>query len=346
MLRSNRVRTSRRFLRALVLAALPVGALAATWADPTIPYHYKANLVCSDCHVMHASQQHAYSGGTSDGTWLYPWTEAPHDQLLRRGNATDLCLACHDGVSGIPDVSGSDANGLGDQRAGGQFGSPVDTQSLTGHSLSRNPGPLCDRCHDNNSTLLVDAKVQCTDCHNAHGNGNYRNVQWANTPDSTPQIRAFLRPGSTGIARYSRANVAYPSAGGGYTEVTTSCIDCHHAFMDGNFSMRDAATGAWLRHPATNSESSLAPAINSPNADPQNWVNGTTGFTIPRLPFIATGATDFASASVVNAATNQVFCLTCHKAHGSQNPFGLRWSYSTGDGAGCQQCHAKQLQLQ
>ena len=61
------------------------------------------------------------------------------------------------------------------------------------------------------------------------------------------------------------------------------------------------------------------------------------------LPFIAPGASTFTSASLV-AANNEVFCLTCHKAHGSENPFSLRWDYgartATGT-AGCRQCHNK-----
>jgi predicted CXXCH cytochrome family protein len=67
--------------------------------------------------------------------------------------------------------------------------------------------------------------------------------------------------------------------------------------------------------------------------------------TIPRLLFSVTvavaRATDFASASVA-PGTNQAFCLTCHQAHGSENPFGLRWDYGARSAAGlggCGQCH-------
>lgn len=83
--------------------------------------------------------------------------------------------------------------------------------------------------------------------------------------------------------------------------------------------------------------------MNRPAAhtDAANWVSGGAGFTVSRLPFTVTGAADFASASVVST-TNGVFCLSCHKAHGSENPFSLRWDYgarTATSAAGCQQCH-------
>jgi predicted CXXCH cytochrome family protein len=50
------------------------------------------------------------------------------------------------------------------------------------------------------------------------------------------------------------------------------------------------------------------------------------------------GATDFATATTV-AANNEVFCLSCHKAHGSDQPFSTVWNYGSANPAGCQQCH-------
>ena len=64
-----------------------------------------------------------------------------------------------------------------------------------------------------------------------------------------------------------------------------------------------------------------------------------------RMRWVANGATDFAAATVVDAATNGVFCLSCHQAHGNGHSFGLRWDPADGPaGDGCDQCHNKTQQ--
>jgi hypothetical protein len=148
------------------------------------------------------------------------------------------------------------------------------------------------------------------------------------------------------MARYEQANVRYPSPAGADTsflEVTTICSDCHHTFMDQGTYTRNAPGDPWLRHPGTYSEAGSHRPVDGGAAistNPDFWVNGT--FATPRLPFIVAGATSFGAAGAVDAK-NEVFCLTCHKAHGSSEPFALRWHYGgfpqpvTSDG--CQQCH-------
>jgi predicted CXXCH cytochrome family protein len=98
----------------------------------------------------------------------------------------------------------------------------------------------------------------------------------------------------------------------------------------------------WGRHPGTNTEWGASRPINATgaNTNPAWWVGGTFG--TPRLPFIVNGANTFDAAGIV-APDNEVFCLTCHKAHGSTYPFALRWNYGTPGSPtasdGCQQCH-------
>jgi hypothetical protein len=152
------------------------------------------------------------------------------------------------------------------------------------------------------------------------------------------------------MAKYQRANVTYgaPAAGDDtWREIINMCIDCHHAFMDGeppNYTNPDG--GHWNRHPGTNTEWGARRPINrsGANTDPANWEGGSgPEFDIGRLPFVVSGATDFASAGVV-AQDNEVFCLSCHKAHGNTNSFGLLWnpgepSTPLEATAGCHQCH-------
>lgn len=229
-----------------------------------LPYHNGDTLICSDCHVVHASQQHSYTGGSdvsppSGPPENYPWSPTPIGKLLRRASSIQLCLACHDGQVGVPDVLKNDTNGLGDKRAAGFFPADPDTTTYDGHNLGTVPGSLCTRCHFDIPNQFPVAQFTCIDCHNPHGNGNYRNLQWASSPASTTPIIAFTD--AAGISKYDQDHVGY------------------------------------------------------------------------------------SAPSVGDATDNEVFCLSCHKAHGSGNVFGLRWEYgnsaSATHKAGCQQCHNK-----
>ena len=327
--------------------------VSAMPSDGNATSHFGATLLCSDCHSVHFSESHGFAGGivgtgaAPGGDWLP--SAGPNTYLLKAPSSTELCLTCHDGQSFAPDVVTMDSYGVNERPAG--FFAGLDAPNYKGHRISRNPGgqpgssDLCDRCHFVGSPAT--ASVQCIDCHNPHGNGYYRNLWWASDPGGEPPILASIRGGATGKARYEAANVAYPApSAGAWVEVTNMCIDCHHTF----FAPWYTDSGGWVggfspyhRHPGTNTESSGLYPINRTGArtDPANWVNGGAGFAVRRLPFVVVGATDFNTATVV-AATNQVFCLSCHKAHGSENPFSLRWDYGSASptaAAGCQQCH-------
>lgn len=318
--------------------------------DMPIPYHNDNTLVCSDCHTMHHSMKHGFDGGTvgsapaSGGNWL--GAGGPNKSLLKLP-ATQLCLACHDGQTFAPDVVSNDANGIGDKRAAGFFAA-LETPNYKGHKLSADPGELCSRCHFSGS--MATAAVTCTDCHVHHGNGRYRNLQWASVPGGEPMIVALTRPGVSGMQKYSEDNTAYIAPVGSdstYREVTNICIDCHHSFFAPSYT---GNTTPYHRHPGTNTESGFHAPINKTggNTDPVNWMKGESGggngFNVPRLPFIVAGDKDmgFAAATTV-ASNNEVFCLSCHKGHGSQYAFSLRWDGAGGPGISqaCQQCHNK-----
>jgi len=315
-------------------------------------FHNGADLVCSDCHIMHASMQHDYG---YDDAYTYPLVfDSPSNHLLKAPNALELCLNCHKDYTGIPDVIGSDING-GVMRAAGQLDEP-SVPNEHGHNIAPEPGDLCLRCHFGGD--FATATVECIDCHAPHGTGYYRNLQWASYPGGEPPIIAFVNPGATGLDKYQASNLRYGSPGSDpgmqtWREVTNICIDCHHTMADasanGGYYTNPDLDFHWNRHPNANTEwGAYRPISGLPgdpyySADSANWFDGQgSEFSVGRLPFLVVEAHDYATAGVV-AYDNEVFCLSCHSAHGSEYAFGMRWDPASSDDpirtAGCRQCH-------
>ncbi len=315
----------------------------------TVPAFHGSGLICSKCHTMHASEDGTLPTMPDDPSGT---PEGPNAHLLYKANVTDLCLVCHDGQTGTPDVLGTDTNELTERAAG--YLATVNTNNANGHNLGPNKigsSSLCTTCHFGGA--FDDAKIGCTDCHEPHGrdpgstNYRYRNLQWASSPGGEPIITAHVNPSATGVNMYERANVGYTAPtvqSSSWREVTNICLDCHHT-LSGYYYTRDGGTSAGhpIRHPTTDSERGAWEAINghTGSTDPSHWETGTgIGFSVDRLPFLVSGAGDYAAATTV-AQDNEVFCLTCHKAHGSTYNSSLRWGYRSDSNLGCQQCHNK-----
>lgn len=291
-------------------------------------FHGKNELICEKCHTVHYSE---------DGSIPQPG-EGPSAHLLVNERSTELCLTCHDGKAGTPDVIGADdVNGLMERAAG--FFAPVNVDNANGHNLGL----------DGTRGGYGAAEVGCIDCHDPHGRDTrdpdyrYRNLQWASDVGSEPMIRTYVKPGAMGIEVYEQHSVGYAapdSETSEWREVTNICFGCHDSFKSDGYT-RDS-DGTCIRHPSTDSERGIWELISRrgpPHTDPTHWVDGgDIGFAMGRLPFIVSGATDYVEATTV-AKANEVFCLTCHKAHGSGYKNSLRWPADSN--LGCQQCHNK-----
>lgn len=328
-------------------ARIPGASMDAN-AIPT--FHNGTTLLCSQCHTIHASARHPHDGQTlPDPFGGFPQQFTPTEKLLKGPDPIAVCLTCHDNMAGIPDVVGADVNGLTD-RSAGQF-DPPNQDNPRGHKLEygldTSPGfGLCMRCHFGGS--FATAAVSCIDCHNPHGNNRPRNLQWASDPGGEPPLGLFENPGAGGLAGYESENVSYGTLDDNtLREVSSICIDCHHVFT-GDYYIDPESDGIHNRHPSYDSERGSTNHISQGQADgttdPVHWVDGTgAGFVVtPRLRFVQYGATDFSSALTIDEDQNGVFCLSCHKAHGGLNAFGLLWDPASGINAeGCDQCHNK-----
>lgn len=332
-------------------------------------YHYGTTLRCSDCHVMHFSQQHGYDS-TGGGTFTALGT-GPNTDLLR-APVNELCLTCHDGQAFAPDVYG--VNTQTNVREAGALNKVGDAGPYypgMGHTLGITSAPPGGTGWTPDPTDGLD----CVDCHQQHGyaggvvdtggTGQYRNLvgKSGNSAALTP---VTYRVGTNNLAKdvferdatLGQPAVHYDIANVDFNEPTATasaygawCKGCHTDFHGSSTDafMRDPTEGAgigWLRHPTADvniggqsagGHSSLTQFKNnlyrtkvmSPTGD---W--GTQGVAWTTAP------TDLTPS-----------CFTCHKAHGNKNAFGLIYALGNaplgeqGDGTEaknlCRQCHVQ-----
>lgn len=314
-------------LRALLLCLVAGAVCAGEW-------HIGGSLRCGDCHLQHASDKGQ------------PLPGGPYSTLLKNTTVNELCLSCHDGTDPTaPDVlapvimySGTPAG----QSGGGAF-EPPGAISSHGHTLDQSAAtPL--------SSGGLPISLTCASCHAVHGNGNFRNLleDPAGIGETnllalgTDVFREFAPddpPTASGsVAAYQAENVAYVS---GFASWCSSCHDQLRAMPLGGLPAHFSA------HPSDVPLNLYSPQNHT---DPQHWIAGSgAGFAVGslpgagvrRVPHESPTATDLVSARTVRAS-DEVFCLSCHGAHGTGFGKALRWPYVEGGPAyiaGCQQCH-------
>ncbi len=336
----------------LILAAATLGGLAAVAMAGD--YHTGGSLVCTDCHVAHYSQSHAYDGVA----FAPPLGPAGPYQDLLRNEVNDLCLTCHNGQSWAPDVFGDNTNGAGNRLAGalnaapGHLANDADYEDVNGHSLwstSTAPG----------GTFNNAEGLECTNCHAQHGIASqYRNLLSRGIFTGKTLTYATSTNDMTKDV-FERAARAYTEADVDFNEpdVTKSaygawCSPCHVDFhgSGGAANMGGASGGTgstnanpWKRHPT---------------ADVNIGASGPTATFISNLSQFNSHANRVKvmdSQGLWNGtpADNTVSpsCFSCHKSHGNKNAFGLVYMTGTGtvteEGDGgqyrdlCRQCHSQ-----
>ena len=295
-------------------------------------------LACSQCHTMHGTQ-----GGQS---LIYGGANAIYPKLLRQANILQLCLYCHDGnQAGMsspvpPDIWGPTQN--------------VTNGPSGGNLCSSGSEPANPPCSDTTISHTVDVNANvtppgwagatplftsatggftCINCHNQHGNTNYRNlrnnsyagvdftgvdVSYAyNTSvdpnDNTKYVNNWLS--GTNLTKYQTSNVRFrksptASATGG---IQAFCKACHNKFhfAGGESAAEMGGTAAgdtgtpWLRHPTMDVTIGEGQA-NLHVADSSFWTTTLTWF--PRI---------INPDGIAGNADDQPFCFSCHRVHGS-----------------------------
>jgi Doubled CXXCH motif (Paired_CXXCH_1). len=209
--------------------------------------------------------------------------------------------------------------------------------------------------------------LECVSCHSPHGSANFRNlipyglkntagynavmapsvskgVAFDNTKDVTILGGNTYVFGSGNMQNYhGRQAVLYSRVADGseysYNGAKSSnridqfCGICHGSFHGGdknapdNVSTGDGTSGAFLRHPT-----------------------GLAKIGSFASPTAAGNLKVYQLTATQTAATDSPGCLTCHKAHGNNNPFGLIYpsptaADTTEEGGGayktlCKSCHS------
>lgn len=316
-----------------IVTATGIALLLRTVNTPAGEWHTGSSLVCSECHVIHYGPE----GDPEPG--------GPFTYLLSYSTINGLCLSCHDGRDPTaPDVLSSVTmyQHSGDEYSAAGYFSGTETSSDSAHNLGvMDLVPL--RSPPTNMAL------SCASCHEVHGCQNHRNL--TSYPDSSgagisliPGVDIFqgtppaVPPTPEGsISAYRQSNIGYRS------NLSVWCAECHNLLSANEPGVPPAH---FRRHP-----SEVSQDVSGGHADPSHWAAGegwgfgsATGDEIegvPRVRFQEPAAVDYASAKAVGS-TNQVFCASCHLAHGGRYLSAAVWPYQEAVAdmySPCQQCH-------
>ncbi len=354
-----------RFLSLIGLAAGGTLALILLLASggTTGEYHSGQTLYCYDCHTIHASISHGFDGGTVSidsfspgGNWI--GSNVPNLHLLK-APANQLCLACHNGATSVPDVLEVDSSLQANRRMAGalnQLGGSAPYQDWKGHTLDSTvtpPGFNPARVGAPPTWYNASTGLECVSCHAQHGPATaYRNlgpyalggaagnarptyIFSPGLPASTTSdvwIALDKAAATAGIGNrsgpfagyYDFRNIFYfrndttPGGIKSSNRMDTFCGTCHGVFHGGPLDTEIGPTATpintgysgFLRHPTSQVN------IGGTGAGGQTSLSGA-GYA-PGVTKVKAYTNDY--TAFTNSSPG---CVTCHKSHGNQNPFGL-----------------------
>ncbi len=304
-------------------------------------FHTQESGACQDCHKAGLTKQEPVLIASLI-------TPVPRPSSFGRMDVNRTCLECHSEQGG--DGKGTSVLAGGDPaivRQAGYLNGPGGF-GHTGHTLGSTqaapggtwaPGPQ---------------GLTCTDCHDPHGDtGQYRNlvlrpgtakedrrVTFVIGPANDRRKDVWVQSGSDGPGKYHAVNVRFNQPRPGRSAYGEWCQGCHTAFHGPAGSPNMGGQNGWKRHPSADARIGGGPRQHSSLAR-----YAALGNRVPTLS--ATGSWP--------ASDNTPSCMSCHKAHGNGNPFGLLYMAGqgqlteSGDSQGrayvdlCHQCHTQGL---
>jgi hypothetical protein len=347
--------------RFIVTPCLVLGLLAMAVPSFAGDFHSGINLICSDCHVMHASQSHGYNPNGS-GTFT-PLGAAPVEFLLRN-DINDLCLSCHDGQAWAPDVMEAHSNGYVRQAGAlNVVGGNGLYPPATGHTLgSTEVAPGSSPAWSN------PAGLQCTDCHAAHGraatgtpaNGGYRNLfgpvgvsvsySRGDVEVTNDLTRWVFEDASSGVSanHYGYDHMTFNEPDATKSQYAQFCKSCHtnfHGDVGGVEIGGVPITNGYeefVRHPASTANIG---ALGGGHSSLSRFAGKTNQLQVMSPTGVRAGSYTATNTDLTAS------CMSCHKGHGNQNAFGLIYMLGTGtvteqgdtgtDARNmCRQCHS------
>jgi predicted CXXCH cytochrome family protein len=322
---------------------------------------------CQQCHTMHNSQGNA--DVATDETGATTATVFGH---LTRSS----CEGCHNGIglpaAGAPNIFGTAINAT---TAGGTFSSSVVTAPAMVHNVSDidwvtpgiqevtlaadTPGRDTSETNTHPGTPQGAAQLTCAGTAGCHGNhdvagsdagitgfhhmvsGPYRFLQTMNASSVHTGIggqgaadweAALISTGTGDKNIYLAGDGAGNNAAG--DTISSLCAMCH-----GNFhgaTELDVHNGSvWTRHPT---DANISALNGTPTVD---YISNPFGFD-------AAAQAGLDPTSPYDETNAQVVCVSCHRAHGTDQNDLLRFDYgnmsagSTTVTSGCLGCHVDQ----
>jgi hypothetical protein len=332
------MRKSSRIVHGLaVLAGIVTLALGGT----ALAFHEGGVAHCDGCHSMHNSPENPVEG-------------TPNNQLLKGSDPSSTCLNCHEG-SGSYHVLSTDASNWS---PGGDFFWLTQSYTNTNWSgsVTSDPDNMGHNVVSIDFGLAADATntvapggtysstaLGCTSCHDPHGQvqggtaggqlpisvsgsygevppagtiaGNYRLLGDDQYTGGGGAINAAAPIAAT--AGFGETDTSHPAYGTGMSEW---CASCHGTYINDTH-----------KHPSGNGE-----FLNGQSSNYNSYVatgdfTGVQATAFTALVQFERQETDKAllAAAVTSTAgpdgTDNVMCLTCHRAHASAFNNITRW---------------------
>ncbi len=325
-------------------------------------YHSSLNntLFCDECHRLSPVHE---PGADQVGDVMDSSKDGSNNSVQKDEN--EVCLSCHDNNPGFSDVVGSNmGRSPGIVREAGALnivGGAYPYRESNGHTLgSEAPAP------GSSPPWVASGGLKCIDCHDPHGdnpNGNaFRNLTTSpghtNSPGmiityskgaNDPSRDVYLRSAST----YDVSNVDFNEPSPNSSAIADFCKGCHNDFhgRKGGIEVGGAGGTGWHRHPSGDADIGRVGVRHSSRKVFSGDGTGKVNYVK-----VITGTGDWSPTSAADVKDHSPTCLSCHKAHGNRNPFGLVFMADRGElteegSPGgkyedlCRQCHLQSIAL-